>query len=127
MRADHRCRAASCVHRRSAMARFTRWFEAIDLGDIALVGGKTASLGEMYRALRSAGINVPNGFAITADAYREILETGGLRGRLVDLFAGLDKRRDVADLAERGRRARALVRDAGVPASVWTDIETAYR
>jgi pyruvate,water dikinase len=109
------------------MARFTRWFDEIDLGDLALVGGKTASLGEMYRALRSSGINVPNGFAITADAYRAILETGGLRGRLVDLFAGLDKRRDVADLAERGRRARALVRDAGVPAPVWTEIETAYR
>ena len=110
------------------MARFTRSFDQIGLGDVALVGGKTASLGEMYGALREAGIRVPGGFAITADAYREILEAGDLRGHLVELFAGLDKRhRDLADLAERGRRARALVRDAGVPAPVWAEIEQAYR
>lgn len=49
---------------------FIRWFAELGLGDIPLVGGKNASLGEMYRELAAQGVNVPNGFAITAEAYR---------------------------------------------------------
>jgi pyruvate,water dikinase len=51
-------------------AAFIRWFNGIALGDVPLVGGKNASLGEMYRSLSDAGVRVPIGFAITADASR---------------------------------------------------------
>jgi pyruvate,water dikinase len=50
-------------------ARYIRWFEEIKIGDIPTVGGKNASLGEMYRELASQGVKIPNGFAITAEAY----------------------------------------------------------
>ncbi len=59
-----------------------KWFRAIRLGDVPLVGGKTASLGELYGELGAAGVRVPNGFAITADAYRALLDGSGLRDRL---------------------------------------------
>ena len=58
-----------------------RWFEEIGIEDIPLVGGKNASLGEMYRELASQGVKVPNGFAITADAYREFLRGTKLERR----------------------------------------------
>ena len=108
----------------SAMATFIRWFDEITLGDVARVGGKTASLGEMYRELRPLGVNVPNGFAITADAYWTVLDSAGIRGLLEETLAHLDKR-DTAELARRGRMARALVRDASLPVDLWNEVETA--
>ena len=57
---------------------FIRWFDEIGIGDVPLVGGKNASLGEMYRELGPQGINLAYGFAITAPAYREFLQTTGL-------------------------------------------------
>ena len=54
---------------------YIRWFEEIGIGDVSLVGGKNASLGELYRELASKGIKVPNGFAITAQAYWDLLQT----------------------------------------------------
>ncbi len=57
--------------------RFIRWFRDITMDDVAIVGGKNASLGEMYRELTPQGIQIPNGFAITADAYRDTLEAAG--------------------------------------------------
>jgi nucleotide-binding universal stress UspA family protein len=108
------------------MPHYTRPFDQLSLDDVALVGGKTASLGEMYRALRPLGVNVPGGFAITADAYRAILDAAGLREQLRDLLEGLDKS-DVKKLEERGRRARSLVRDAGVPEPIWLEIKEAYQ
>src|SRR3989442_12503308 len=57
---------------------FIRWFAEINLDDIPLVGGKNASLGEMYRALAAQGVHVPNGYAITAEAYRAFLRQSNL-------------------------------------------------
>ena len=54
--------------------RYVRFFSQIGIGDVPLVGGKNASLGEMYRALTPRGIRVPNGFAVTAEAYRHTLD-----------------------------------------------------
>jgi len=84
------------------MATFIRWFDEIT------VGGKTASLGEMYRELRPPGVNVPNGFAITADAYWTVIDRPGIRSQLEEALSDLDKH-DTAELARRGRLARALV------------------
>ncbi|BDG02275.1 phosphoenolpyruvate synthase [Anaeromyxobacter oryzae] len=106
-------------------ARFIRWFEEIGLDDVPLVGGKTASLGELYRELTQEGVRVPNGFAITAPAYRYVLEAGGLLPRLQQELAGLDKH-DLQDFAERGRRARALVYETPLPPDLAEQITTAY-
>lgn len=52
---------------------FTRWFNELGLKDVPSVGGKNASLGELYRQLSASGVRVPNGFAITADGYRHFM------------------------------------------------------
>ena len=87
---------------------YIRWFKDIRLEDVSLVGGKTASLGELYSALSPQGVRVPNGFALTAAAYRDALTQAGAWDRLRDLLAKIDKRR-IADLAKRAVEARAIV------------------
>src|SRR5271166_2835712 len=91
---------------------YVRFFEEIGIGDVPLVGGKNASLGEMYRTLSRDGVLVPNGFAITADAYRHTLDEAGAWQRLREALEGLDPT-DMVDLARRGRRAREIVYGAG--------------
>jgi len=107
------------------MAQFIRWFKDITLHDLSLVGGKNASLGEMYRELGAQGVRIPNGFAVTAQAYWHVLDSAGVRAQLETLLRGLDKD-DVADLARRGRAARDLIRGAGVPTDLWDEIRAAY-
>ncbi len=58
----------------TSKGRYVSFFSQIGIGDVPLVGGKNASLGEMYRELTSKGLRVPNGFAVTAEAYRHALE-----------------------------------------------------
>ena len=65
---------------------YTRWFKDIRLEDVPLVGGKTASLGELYSALSPQGVRVPNGFALTASAYRDALTQAGAWDKLRSLF-----------------------------------------
>lgn len=65
-------------------------FDQIGLQDLGRAGGKNASLGQMYRALKPQGVNVVDGFATTADAYWRLLGHSGLRGRLEGIFSGLD-------------------------------------
>jgi pyruvate,water dikinase len=105
--------------------RFVRWFRDVGIADVGLVGGKNASLGEMYRELTPAGIRVPNGFAITAAAYRHFLDTGGLSGKIHAALQGLDTR-DLADLAEKGRRAREAVLATPLPDDLQQEIIQAY-
>ena len=63
-----------------------RWFRDIGLDDVALVGGKNASLGELYSVLSGRDVRVPNGFALTADAYRSALTNAGAWDRLHQLL-----------------------------------------
>jgi pyruvate,water dikinase len=107
------------------VAKFVRWFEEIRLEDIPIVGGKNASLGEMYRELTTKGIKIPNGFATTSDAYWNTLKSSGIYDQLKETMAGLDKT-NVADLAVRGKRARDLILEAGIPDDIWLEIKTAY-
>lgn len=74
-------------------------------------GGKSASLGELYCALKPRGVLVPDGFAITADAYRQTLEMAGALPRLREALTGLDVH-DVEDLARRARLSREIVAGA---------------
>ena len=83
-------------------AKYIRWFKEIKIEDVPLVGGKNASLGEMYRELTGEGIKIPNGFAITAEAYWYVVKSAGILDQLKETMAGLDKTK-VADLAKRGK------------------------
>src|SRR6516165_2642760 len=105
--------------------RFIRWFRDLGIGDVGLVGGKNASLGEMYRELTPKGIRIPNGFAVTADAYRHFLRVGGLRERLRTALLGLDTR-NLPDLAERGRRLRDAILATPFPNDLQQEIIEAY-
>ncbi|VAW67611.1 Phosphoenolpyruvate synthase, partial [hydrothermal vent metagenome] len=105
---------------------YIRWFEEIGIDDIPLVGGKNASLGEMYRELTPAGVKVPNGFAITADAYRYILDQADAWHGLHDALDDLDGS-DVDDLARRGVTAREIVYSAALPDDLREQILTAFK
>ncbi|MBI4295536.1 MAG: phosphoenolpyruvate synthase [Chloroflexi bacterium] len=106
-------------------ASYIRWFDEIGIGDVPLVGGKNASLGEMYRELTKQGIKIPNGFAITADAYWHVVNTDSILVQLKAILASLDKT-DVADLARRGKKARDLILSKGLPDDLWVETKAAY-
>jgi pyruvate,water dikinase len=108
-----------------ASARFIRWFRDVSIADVGLVGGKNASLGEMYRELTSRGIVIPNGFAIIAEGYRHVLRVGGLAEKIRAILSDLDTR-DLANLAERGRRVREAILVTPVPADLQREIGAAY-
>lgn len=96
------------------------------MDDVALVGGKAASLGELLRALTGAGVRVPSGFAVTARAYDAVLDQGQLRAQLGELMRGLDAG-DTAAVVHRGAAARAAIMSAGLPASIDQELRAAYR
>jgi pyruvate, water dikinase len=102
---------------------FVRWFDDIRLGDVPAVGGKTASLGELHSLL---GGRVPDGFALTAAAYRSALATAGVEAELRRLLDGLDHH-DVVRLAERAVAARRIVYEATGNAALRRQIVAAYR
>jgi pyruvate,water dikinase len=104
--------------------RYVRFFSQIGIGDVPLVGGKNASLGEMYQELTPRGIRVPNGFAVTAEAYRHTLDQAGAWTALHAALDGLDPD-NVEDLARRAARAREIVYTATPPATVDADIRAA--
>jgi len=106
-------------------SRYIRWFEGIKIGDVPIVGGKNASLGEMYRELASQGIKIPNGFAVTAEAYWHVIESAGIIEELKAAMVDLDKT-NLADLMKRGKRSRDLILNAGIPDELWAEIRTAY-
>jgi len=108
------------------IAESIRFFSEIGIDDVPLVGGKNASLGEMYRELTAEGVRVPNGFAITAPAFRETLEETGIVSRLHEILDSLD-RDDVEDLHTRASAARQVVYDAGLPSWLEDDIVAAHQ
>ena len=112
---------------RSAVAspKYIKWFADISIEDIPLVGGKNASLGEMFRELTPKGIRVPNGFAITADAYRYFLREASLDKKIRDVLSGLDTR-DVDKLRQCGAQLRSLILSAELPADLEREITVAY-
>jgi pyruvate,water dikinase len=93
--------------------------------DVARVGGKNASLGELIGSLARLGIKVPNGFATTAEAFRHFLRRDGLDGRIYSLLDGLDVA-DVAALAKTGAQIRAMILEAPFPDSLRESIRVAW-
>src|SRR3990172_5976394 len=104
---------------------FILWFNEIGIEDIPLVGGKNASLGEMYQNLTKKGVKVPNGFAVTAYAYRYVLEKSGVMAELKKSLRGLNVK-NVKDLAEAGRKARDIVLHCEFPPELQVAIVDAY-
>ena len=109
----------------SADNRYIRWFSELGNADVALVGGKNASLGEMYRELTAKGVRVPNGFAVTAAAYRYVLEQADAWPALHAALDGLDVN-DIDDLARRASLAREIVYGAALPPDLAAAIAAAY-
>ncbi|MCK4587085.1 MAG: phosphoenolpyruvate synthase, partial [Gammaproteobacteria bacterium] len=111
-------------------SKYIRWFNEITIDDISLVGGKNASLGEMVRELTPQGINIPNGFAITADAYHLLLDQTGpdKRNTRDELHAAIDDLNpdDIEDLAQRASQARKIIADTPLPEELKTEILHAY-
>ncbi|MCX8146919.1 MAG: phosphoenolpyruvate synthase [Candidatus Woesearchaeota archaeon] len=105
---------------------FILWFDQLGIEDVPLVGGKNASLGEMYRNLTPKGVKVPNGFAVTAYAYRYLLEKAGIKEKIKEILKGLDTK-DMQNLAERGHKVRTLIRNAEFPPELREAITKAYR
>lgn len=106
-------------------ASYIRWFDQIGIEDIPLVGGKNASLGEMYRGLASQGVRVPNGFAITAEASRDFLRQTGLDQRVRDILKDLNTH-DLDNLRQRGRQVRQAMLSSGLPPDLEQGITEAY-
>ena len=104
---------------------YIRWFDELGIDDIPLVGGKNASLGEMYQKLTPQGVKVPNGFAITADAYRYLLDKADAWDALHAALDDLEPS-DVVDLAKRGAKARDIVYAAGLPDDLHDQIIEAF-
>jgi pyruvate, water dikinase len=98
---------------------------AVGIADISIVGGKNASLGEMIQQLASKGVKVPLGFATTTYAYRSLIESAGLATKLQHLFADLDVD-NLANLQERGKKARLLMIETPFSPEIEAAITTAY-
>ncbi len=105
---------------------YVRWFREIRIEDVPLVGGKNASLGELYSVMSAEGVMVPNGFALTAQAYRNSLAAADAASRLHRLLDGLDKS-DVETLATRAAEARRIVYDATGGDALRQQIAASYR
>ncbi|TPW12777.1 MAG: pyruvate water dikinase, partial [Halothiobacillaceae bacterium] len=105
--------------------RYIRHFKELGINDIPLVGGKNASLGEMYRELSQAGIKVPNGFATTAEAYRYYLEHNHLKEKITQALAALDVS-DVDALNRTGAQIRQWLNHGEIPADLAAEICAAY-
>ncbi|MEZ4573027.1 MAG: PEP/pyruvate-binding domain-containing protein [Thermomicrobiales bacterium] len=101
------------------------WYEDLDIDDVASVGGKNASLGEMIGALASQGIRVPAGFATTAEAYRMFIDRAGIRDEIAGLLEELST--DARPLDEVGERIRRLILESEIPDELATSIREAYR
>jgi len=105
---------------------FTKWFEDLGIKDVPSVGGKNASLGEMIRNLGQKGVRVPSGFAITAYAYKYMIEKAGIDLKIKEILTGLDTH-NMADLAKRGEKIRDLIKNTPIPPELEEDIRKHYR
>lgn len=105
--------------------KYVARFNEIGIHDIALVGGKNASLGEMYQALRPKGVNIPEGFIITADGFSKLIEDKKLSEIIYSKLDALDPK-NISELSKTGREIRELIRASGLPSELSTDIRNAY-
>jgi len=105
--------------------RYIRTFSELGMNDVPLVGGKNASLGEMFRRLGAEGVRVPDGFATTAEAYRHFLDHNRLTGRIQARLKGVDSD-DLAQLERAGSEIRRWILDADMPPDLAGEITAEY-
>ena len=101
--------------------QFIKWFNEIRLKDVSEVGGKNASLGEMYNHLKPLGVNVPNGFAVTATAYKHYLDVNNLWEPLKKLFENFNPD-NIEELKAVGKTARELIMKGEIPSDLKEEI-----
>ena len=101
------------------------WFRELNIKDVKYVGGKNASLGEMYQKLTKKGVNIPNGFAVTAYSYQYLIKHNKIEKEMKKILKGLDTS-NVQDLAKRGNSIRNLILNAEFPEKLTKEIEKAY-
>jgi len=101
------------------------WFKDLTIEDVPLVGGKNASLGDMYRNLTKKGVNIPNGFAVTAYAYRYLLKNAKIEKTIKRILTGLNTH-NMQDLADRGKKVRETILQAEFPEDLTKAITEAY-
>jgi len=99
--------------------KYIRWFKEITIKDVPIVGGKNASLGEMYRYLTPKGINIPNGFAITAKAYFDFLKKGKIQKEIEQVLSQSNLQ-NIKSLQVAGKKIRTLI----LKTSIFKDLET---
>jgi pyruvate,water dikinase len=114
------------------------WFDEIGLNDLPIVGGKNASLGEMRKELTKSGVNIPNGFAVTVNAYHAFLDEGifqewhdgkskpNIKENIQEVLSDFEVE-DVEELSERGSRVRRLIYSLEFPREIVEEIVKAYR
>ena len=102
------------------------WFDQLGIEDVPIVGGKNASLGEMYRLLVPKGVRIPNGFALSAHSYRRFLEHNHLPEKIRETLEGLDTG-DMDNLYDRGHKVRDMIRSAEFPEDLRAEIKEGYK
>jgi len=107
------------------MPNYIKWFREININDVDLVGGKNASLGEMYQNLSDEGIRIPNGFAITSEAYKTILDQNGAWEKLHIQLDDMNPD-DVNDLQKRGKKCREIISTCTLPDTLVLQIKEGY-
>ena len=105
---------------------FILWFKDLTIKDVPLVGGKNASLGEMYQTLTNEGINIPNGFAVTAYAYRYFLKKANIENEIKNILSGLDTH-NIRNLTEKGRKVRETILESTLPSELRNAILKSYK
>lgn len=108
------------------MPKYIKFFDELGIKDVPTVGGKNASLGEMYKNLSSKGVRVPNGFATTSEAYNIFLEKTGTKKKIEAILKGLDTH-NVVDLGKRGEQVRRTILNASLPEDLKKEIGIAYK
>ena len=106
--------------------QYIRFFNELDINDVPMVGGKNASLGEMYQNLTPKGVNIPNGFATTSDAYWLLLEENGIKEKIAAILNDLDIT-DTKNLQERGLAVRKLILNSHLPKALVNELHEAYK
>jgi len=106
--------------------KYILWFKEISAKDVPLVGGKNASLGEMFSKLTKKGINIPDGFALTSASYRYFLRVNKIDKKLRDIFANLNSE-NIKNLQEVGRKSRNLILKSDFPKDLKEEIVGHYR
>lgn len=109
-----------------AQFKYILFFNQISIESLGEVGGKNASLGEMYNQLNPIGISIPNGFAITAEGYRLFRKENNLEQPLQDLLFSLDTK-EYSNLSAIGEKARNLIVSATIPSEIRDEINNAYQ